>query len=83
MHWNHRVCKQTYKPGTPDEEVSYGIHEVYYNDKKEICATSETAINLVADDLEGIKWQLEHMMECLGKDVVDLDSIVYAKDEDD
>jgi hypothetical protein len=33
MNWNHRIVRHE-----DDKEKLYGIHEVYYNDKGEICS---------------------------------------------
>lgn len=78
-HWNYRICKETYGKGTPYEEVGYTIREAYYNNDGEIWAVTEGSKGVHADDLNGIKTGLDWMMLALGKEVVDLDTIVFAK----
>lgn len=91
MHWNHRVCKERCK-GRPDI-TTYTIREVYYNDDGSITGVTEDAIGVYADDefyhpeplpserevVGEMKVTLERMLRALEKPVVDLDTIEYAK----
>ena len=67
MSWNHRVL--AHKQG---EDVWFEIHEVYYNEKGTPNGyTSETTpLSVGCDTLEGLKWVLEKMTECLQKPVL-------------
>jgi hypothetical protein len=72
MTWNYRVCKETYKPGTPEAEEYYSIREVYYDGDK-ITGVTEKAAGIGGYDIEDIKFSLEKMQLALNKDVVDID----------
>lgn len=80
---NYRVCKSRMKEFDPDlhdpeDEFYYGIHEVYYNDKKEIEFTSVDPISPYGLTLEEIKENVNHMKEALDEPIIDLDTIVYV-----
>lgn len=38
MTWNNRVVRQVFYEGTEDEEVSFSIHEAYYDDDGNVTA---------------------------------------------
>jgi hypothetical protein len=78
MSWNYRVCKSTYTTENVSE-VSFDIREVYYNKAGDITALTENAIGVVGEDIDAIKFVLEKMQLALSKDVVDLDTIIFAK----
>ena len=94
MSWNYRICKTTttgeYPGGEKWTNICYAIHETYYNPAGEIWATTENPIPPLADTAPGtdneteeeclasIRDQLEKMTAALDKDVVDLDTIVFA-----
>ncbi len=78
MSWNYRVCKSTYTVGTIGE-VTFEIKEVYYNKVGDITAVTENAVGVIGDDIDEIKIVLEKMQLALSKDVIDLDTIVFAK----
>jgi len=78
MSWNYRVCKSTYTVGDISE-ASFEIREVYYNKVGDITAVTENAVGVVGDDIDEIKIVLGKMQLALSKDVVDLDTIVFAK----
>ena len=63
MIWNHRVL--AHKDG---DEMYFEIHEVYYNEegvpKAYICA------DVGADTIEGLKWTLYKIKECLDKPIL-------------
>lgn len=80
MTWNYRVCKETYK-GDGYEEVGYSIREAYYTKSGEIWAVTEGAKGLYGESLDDIKDGLEKMAKALEKEIVDLDTIVYAKED--
>jgi hypothetical protein len=71
MGWSYRVVKQVSKIPLGDTDISYGIHEVYYDDNGDIVNISESLANPISDDLEGLQWNLERMMEACKKPVID------------
>ena len=79
MSWNYRVCKETYKPGTPQEEVSFEIKEVYYNKSGEIWAVSENGASVYGETPDEVNEVLEKMNRATNKEVIDLDTLVFAK----
>jgi len=82
-HWNHRICKSTHAVGTEFEEVFYEIKEVYYNDVGEVWATTQDGATVGGNTPDEVKSSLEKMQRALEYPILDLDTIVYAKDEDD
>jgi hypothetical protein len=77
MSWNYRVCKETVKYNEDEETTLYSIKEVYYNLKGEIEGQTENPVKMEFESLEDLKWALDKFRDALGKDVVDLDTIVY------
>ncbi len=73
-HWNHRVIKHFDKR---TGETWYGIHEVFYDDQ--VGTVSDTGkmgwtqdpIGVVGDDIESLRWTLEHMLACLDKPMIE------------
>jgi len=74
MTWNYRVCKETYKIGTPEAEEYYSIREVYYDGDK-ITGVTENAVGVSGYTIEEIKFSLEKMHLALNKDVLDVDAL--------
>ena len=73
MSWNYRVCKRNYL-----SDEYFTIHEVYYNDDGSIWAVTEEAVAAFGDSPKEIKDCLKKMQEALKKDVIDLDTLVFA-----
>lgn len=71
MSWNYRVVKTVTKIPLGDTDISYGIHEVYYDENGDIVNISESLAHPISDDLEGLQWNLERMMEACKKPVID------------
>lgn len=76
MTWNYRVCKETF----PEDDY-YSIREVYYNNNGEITAVTEDAVGVSGYTIDEMKFSLEKMNLALNKDVVDLNTIVFASNE--
>ena len=74
MSWNYRAVKTVTKIPLGDTDISYGIHEVYYDDNGDIVNISESLAHPISDDLEGLKWNLERMMEACNKPIIDYNS---------
>lgn len=81
MTWNYRLCKQTYKNDIGYDEVFYEIKEAYYNKNGEIWAVTERAQSVYSETIDGVKQCLEWMQVALQKDIVDLDTFVFAKQD--
>jgi hypothetical protein len=71
MSLNYRVVKTITKIPLGDTDISYGIHEVYYDESGEIVNISESLAYPISDDLEGLRWNLEKMLEACKKPVID------------
>ena len=71
MSWNYRVVKTVTKIPLGDMDISYGIHEVYYDSNGTIINISESLAHPISDDLEGLKRNLKEMMEACNKPVID------------
>lgn len=77
MTWNHRVVKKTY----PSGEESYGIHEVFYNEKGEIYAYTEDPIDLACETLDALKEYATWCLKACEQPVLIDGEVVFAKDE--
>ena len=64
MSWNHRVLAN-------DEgiDIHYEIVEVYYNEEG-VPKGHFAVADVSADTIEGLKWTLDKMRECLDKPVL-------------
>ena len=71
MSWSYRVVKTVTKIPLGDTDISYGIHEVYYDENGNIVNVSESLAHPLSDDLDGLKWNLEKMIEACDKSVID------------
>lgn len=74
MSWNYRAVKTVTKIPLGDTDISYGIHEVYYDDNGDIVNISESLAHPISDDLDGLKRNLERMMEACNKPIIDYNS---------
>lgn len=64
-HWNHRLMvEQT------DEEVYFSIHEVHYDMNGKLKGYTEKPVSVTSESLEGVKWVLDKMAECLQKPIL-------------
>jgi len=83
--WNYRLCKITYQPGTEWEEVSYEIREAYYNEDGSIWAITDTVVGVYGASVEETQKCIERMNLAYNKEVIDLDTFVFAprNDNDD
>ena len=64
--WDYRVVRQT-KDG--DEWLS--VQEVYYDDETNEPMAHTTDLTLEGDTISGIRKQLQRMLWCLDKEIVD------------
>jgi len=71
MSWNYRVVKTVTKIPLGDTDISYGIHEIYYDENGDIVNISESLAHPISDDLGGLRWNLKRMMEACKKPVID------------
>jgi len=62
-------------------EWDYSIRETYYNEDGEITMHSNDARPAFGDSLEGIKETLTLMLRACEKEVVDLETLEYAKND--
>lgn len=59
--WNHRVM---------DHKTYVGIHEVYYDENGEPMSWSKEP-DIVADNVEDLRWLLQKMLESLDKPMLE------------
>lgn len=71
-HWNHRVVRRTFEGY---DEVRYGIHEAYYDDNGLIWAITKDAVEVDAEDMDGLKQKLEWMQKALENPILEYDNI--------
>lgn len=77
MYWNFRLAYK--KDG---EDTLWGIVEAYYNEQGEVTYTTENFVDCNNFECPGdVMDSLEAMREACDKDPLDLDNLVYAKDE--
>ena len=65
--WDYRIVRQT----TEDGGEWLGVQEVYYDDETNEPMAHTTDLTLEGDTISGIRKQLQRMLWCLDKDVVD------------
>lgn len=78
MTWNYRLCKSTYKDNDY-EEVGYEIKEVYYNKAGQVWAVTENRVGVFGETVEEAKRCFEKMNRAFEEDVLDMDTLVFAK----
>jgi len=71
MSWSYRVVKYVTKIPLGNIDISYGIHEIYYDKNGDIVNISENPTYAISDDLEGLKNVLSKMIESCNKPVID------------
>lgn len=64
MHWNHRVLQL--------EGECLGIVEAYYDDPTDKLphSATESSVAVIGDNLEGLKWTLDRMLEALARPIL-------------
>lgn len=70
MSWSYRVVKTVTKIPLGNIDISYGIHEIFYDENNDVVSISEKAY-AISDDIEGLKWNLQKMVECCDKPILD------------
>ena len=83
MHWNYRICKQTYDKETKHAEVLFSLREAYYNDSGELNAVTENSVGLHGETLEDLQDGFEKMKLAFNKPVIDVDTQVFVGFDDD
>lgn len=80
-HWNHRVVKKVWNEGTPVEEITYGVHEVFYNDAGEIYGYTNDPIDLSCESAEALREYLLWCLDALDKPFLEDGKVEFAKDD--
>ena len=70
MIWNYRVVRKA-----SDNEEYFGIHEVFYNEKKEPYMVTMEPIAAYGESVEDLLEHYEMMKEAFRAPVLDYDSI--------
>ena len=65
--WDYRIVRQT----TEDGGEWLSVQEVYYDDETNEPMAHTTDLTLEGDTISGIRKQLQRMLWCLDKDIVD------------
>ena len=69
-YWNHRVMMTVTPIVNMDNDITYGIHEVYYRGDKVINWT-DTPVEIVEESLKNLKATLKNMLEACQLPVLD------------
>jgi hypothetical protein len=69
-HWNHRVVKKVWNKGTPAEEESFGVHEVFYNADNSINSYMVEPIDLSAESIPALREYLEWCLKALDNPIL-------------
>jgi len=92
-HWNYRICRKSVRSEHREHPIYfYGLYEVYYNSDGSIWAVTENPVGTGCDRFEELgdteEWAIEEIRGALDKmlkatcnPIVDLDTIVYAPQE--
>lgn len=71
MSWNYRVVKRTKSvPHFGEPFISYGIHEVYYDNNGKITSLTEEPIRIIADSHLELYDTINKIVKCLNKKTV-------------
>ena len=71
MSWNHRVVERTEKvPHFGEPFISYGIHEVYYNENGKITGLTVEPIKIIADNHLELYDTIDRITKSLNKKTV-------------
>jgi hypothetical protein len=79
MSWNYRVIRTVNKipellrknnPDVGEFDIFYTIHDVYYDDNKDITNIGRES-PVIGDDIDELKWVLQKMLEACDKPSVD------------
>ncbi len=70
MSWNHRVLASEEHHLNGEAEIVFSIHEVYYDKDGVPNGYTANPIRISTDSIEGMKWTLDRMQECLTKPVL-------------
>ena len=65
--WDYRIVRQT----TEDGGEWLSVQEVYYDDETDEPMAHTTDLTLEGDTISGIRKQLQRMLWCLDKEIVD------------
>mgnify|MGYP000041119359 CR=1 FL=1 len=76
-HWNYRVIAHADVDGSP----YVAIHEVHYDDKGVPAAYTECATDVLAEDVDGLRWQLNHMLKACEAPVLSESDFIGNKDD--
>ena len=81
--WNYRMVRRVFKPGTPEEETTFAIHEAFYdNDDHTVVAITENPVPVYSDEgAEGLKEILEMMRDALARPIIEWGSIKQVEPE--
>lgn len=74
MHWNYRVIRTVTGEGE-DQEITFGIHEVYYEDDVPRWVSAEPD-GIMSESIDGLEKQIEHLKTALSKPVLDMADFV-------
>lgn len=79
MSWNHRLFKETLEDGT----IWYTIREVFYNDKGEIFAHMEEAVDLAGDSVSDLADYIEKCKQAFNFPILDVNEVKFSSEIDD
>lgn len=72
MSWNFRVIlKNESKDYLDDSIITYGIHEVYYDENNDIVSISENPVPVFEETFQELKDSIERIKFCLEKPIID------------
>lgn len=77
MSWNYRVVKKV-----KDGSEFYGIHEVFYDENKNIWTLTEDPVRPFGESLDEIKNSYLMMAESFLQNVINYDDFLENKDKD-
>ena len=73
MSWNQRVVHRKYIHKDNSIEEWYEIHEVYYDKKSNIDGMTKNPICPMGHTIEDLKTELQRMIDCLEKPILEYD----------
>lgn len=81
MPFNYRVVRRKHE--TYRDEVTYAVHEAYYEDDDRVSYITEEPSFPIGESLEELSEELERMRAAFQKPVLDYDTLVPIEAEEE
>lgn len=74
--WNNRIVRRCYiNPLTGHEEVTFSVHEAYYDDNGAVSALTKDSIAPQGEMLKELKGEIHRFLDAFEKPILDYDTL--------